>query len=174
MDDLAEPGDRWVTFAELAALRGTSKRAAVMLVRRHGWRRQRNNAGHTLALVPATWLAHAANDQTGGGSGHSADYSDGQSSADVVPMLVALRSTFDAAMSALREGHEREMSALQAAHAGDVRALRSQLAEAETARDQARAEARDAREAANDLRRREATWWQQGRWARLRAAWRGL
>ena len=46
---------RWMTFADLAAIRGTSKRAAVTLVRRHGWRRQRNNEGHVIALVPLTW-----------------------------------------------------------------------------------------------------------------------
>src|SRR5690349_19397517 len=46
---------RWMTFAELALIRGTSKRAAVTLVRRHGWRRQRNNEGHVIALVPLTW-----------------------------------------------------------------------------------------------------------------------
>src|SRR5215469_9586868 len=166
MDDLAEPGDRWVTFAELAALRGTSKRAAVMLVRRHGWRRQRNNAGHTLALVPATWLAHAADDQADDGADHSADHS----SADVVPMLAALQSTFDAALSALRDGHTAEVSALQVTHASEVRALRTELAEAETRVGRAAAEAQSAREAADDLRQREATWWGQGRWARLLAA----
>jgi hypothetical protein len=46
---------RWMTFAELAAARGISKDSAITLVRRHGWRRQRDNQGHVIALVPLTW-----------------------------------------------------------------------------------------------------------------------
>jgi hypothetical protein len=57
-----------MTFAELAEARGTSKRAAVVLVRRHGWRRQRNNAGHVIALVTPAWTEPTAGD---GGEGHS-------------------------------------------------------------------------------------------------------
>ena len=34
---------RWMTPAELSPIRGTSKRAAITLIRRHGWRRQRDN-----------------------------------------------------------------------------------------------------------------------------------
>ena len=53
----ADKGDsaRWMTFAELGAARGISKASAIKLVRRHGWRRQRDNQGHVRALVPLTW-----------------------------------------------------------------------------------------------------------------------
>jgi hypothetical protein len=44
-----------MTFAELAAARGIGKDSAITLVRRHGWRRQRDNQGHVIALVPLTW-----------------------------------------------------------------------------------------------------------------------
>ena len=47
---------RWVSFAELADTRGISKDSAIRLVRRRGWRRQRDNQGHVRALVPETWL----------------------------------------------------------------------------------------------------------------------
>ena len=47
----AEDG-RWMTFAELAAAREISKASASRLVRRHGWRRQRDNQGTVRILVP--------------------------------------------------------------------------------------------------------------------------
>ena len=50
-----ENAARWMTFAELGAVRGISKASAIKLVRRHGWRRQRDNQGHVRALVPLTW-----------------------------------------------------------------------------------------------------------------------
>ena len=43
---------RWMSFAELAKARGISKLSAAALVRRHRWRRMRDNRGHVLALVP--------------------------------------------------------------------------------------------------------------------------
>src|ERR1700744_479834 len=46
---------RWLTFAELSQLRGISKTAAMKLVSRHGWRRQKNNKGQVRALVPLAW-----------------------------------------------------------------------------------------------------------------------
>ncbi|HEU0218952.1 MAG TPA: hypothetical protein VFQ90_20010, partial [Stellaceae bacterium] len=67
---------RWMTYAEIADARGTERRAAVMLVRRHGWRRQRNNAGHTIALVPATWQERADTDRDRHGSGNGALHDD--------------------------------------------------------------------------------------------------
>src|SRR5215471_6914583 len=80
MDDDA---GKWMTYAQLATLRGTSTRAAVMLVRRHRWRRQKDNSGHTLAFVPAIWAepvaGHAdsarSGNSSGHGEGHSAHYS---------------------------------------------------------------------------------------------------
>jgi hypothetical protein len=47
-----ETDAQWMTFAELAAARGISRDSAIALVRRKRWRRQRDNRGHTLALVP--------------------------------------------------------------------------------------------------------------------------
>jgi hypothetical protein len=57
-------GARWMSFAELGAARGISKASAIKLVRRHGWRRQRDNQGHVRALVPLTW---AQDDRDGEG-----------------------------------------------------------------------------------------------------------
>jgi hypothetical protein len=41
----------WMTFAELSEMRRISKASAIKLVRRHGWRRQRDNQGHVRALA---------------------------------------------------------------------------------------------------------------------------
>jgi hypothetical protein len=50
LDD--RPDARWMTFEELAKARGISKLSAAALVRRHRWRRQRDNRGRVIALVP--------------------------------------------------------------------------------------------------------------------------
>src|SRR5689334_8994058 len=47
---------RWISFADLAARRGISRASASKLVRRHGWRRQTDNQGRVLILVPAEAL----------------------------------------------------------------------------------------------------------------------
>jgi hypothetical protein len=56
-DSTADQQDagRWMTFADLADARRISKASAIKLVRRHGWRRQRDNKGNVLALVPLPW-----------------------------------------------------------------------------------------------------------------------
>ena len=50
-----EAAGRWMTLAEIAALRGISKASASGLVRRHRWRRQPDNQGTVRALVPTDW-----------------------------------------------------------------------------------------------------------------------
>jgi hypothetical protein len=90
--------------------------------------------------------------------------------------LAALQQAQEREREALREAQERE----RAAHRAEVVGLREALdraqdeaQEAHQALEQARAEAQKAREAAESLRERERHWWTQGRWVRLKAAWRG-
>jgi hypothetical protein len=90
-----------MTYEALAQARGTSRRAAVVLVRRHKWRRQQNNDGHTIALVPATW-ATAQTDKV------DAPHSDANDAGHAV-------AVFERALEALREAHAGERAALQAA-----------------------------------------------------------
>ena len=54
MNDSTATGDdgRWMTYAELAELRGISRKAAARLTLRHGWRRQPGNDGATRVHVP--------------------------------------------------------------------------------------------------------------------------
>jgi hypothetical protein len=50
-------GTRWISLRDLAEARGISLHSATRLVRRNGWRRQRDNRGHVLALVPIEALS---------------------------------------------------------------------------------------------------------------------
>jgi hypothetical protein len=142
---------RWMTYEALAQARGTTKRAAVVLVRRKKWPRQKNNAGHVTALVPVTWATETSSAQPEEGAGHSAPNGAGHA-------IAVLERTVEA----LREAHAMERSALQ----GQIAELRAAAARADAA-------AQEAREAADDLRRADEARKARGRWARLRATWRG-
>jgi hypothetical protein len=51
------PGDgRWLTYRQIAELRGISRDSAERLVRRHRWRRQADNRGAVRAYVPLSWV----------------------------------------------------------------------------------------------------------------------
>jgi hypothetical protein len=116
---------RWLTFAELSQLRGISKTSAMKLVRRHGWRRQKNNKGHVRVLVPVAWVA-------------ADDTREPNSAAD---MSRAIRA-FDSAIATLREQLVRETGRTEAAERART-ALTVQLAQAEAGRaaERSRAEA---------------------------------
>jgi hypothetical protein len=49
-------GGRWLSYAQLAELRGITKKAAVRMTQRHRWRRQPGNDGTALVWVPETDL----------------------------------------------------------------------------------------------------------------------
>src|SRR6185436_15493331 len=46
---------RWMTYAELAQLRGIDKQSAARLTFRRRWRRQKDNRGTVRVLVPHEW-----------------------------------------------------------------------------------------------------------------------
>lgn len=50
------PDFRWLTYAELAEIRGIDARSAARLVHRRRWRRQKGNDGRTRIAVPLTAL----------------------------------------------------------------------------------------------------------------------
>src|SRR5215472_2858599 len=66
-------GERWVTFRELAEMRGISQHSAARLVRRHRWRRQADNQGRVRVLVPAEALDRPADKAGAMPSGGPAD-----------------------------------------------------------------------------------------------------
>ena len=54
------PGGRWLSYAELAEIRGIGRESAVKLVQRERWRRMPSNDRTIRVLVPAEWLKPAA------------------------------------------------------------------------------------------------------------------
>jgi hypothetical protein len=119
--------DRWVTLRELAEIRGISQHSAARLVRRHGWRRQRDNQGRVRALVPPEALDRPSDSPAAGPDLIA------QVTAAIEPMVALLREQLE---------HERG---------------RADKAEGRVA----------------ELERLEAIRKEHGRWARLKAAWRG-
>jgi len=191
-----EADAQWMTFAELAAARGISRDSAIALVRRKRWRRQRDNRGHTLALVPndGPELRRAIPVIQGD---HPPD------NRGVTPFHAQALAALEDALTALREAKDGEIATLRdvvdgmrsivvraedRATRADNRAdrLERDLAaariiaqaaqrdaqEAVETVEQARAEARTAQEAAEALRQADQARKARGRWARLRAAWR--
>jgi hypothetical protein len=49
-------GGRWLSYAQLAELRGITKKAAIRMTQRHRWRRQPGNDGTALVSVPESDL----------------------------------------------------------------------------------------------------------------------
>jgi hypothetical protein len=195
VDDAA----RWISFADLAALRGISRASASKLVRRHGWRRQTDNQGRVLILVPAEALDRPTDTPPDRPSpmtdGRAAD------SPSDRPMDAA---AFEIALAAIEAAHAVEVATLrERVNASDALADRSvalladaeeragrtlalladasartdrlerDLAAAVTAADAARADARTAQEAADALRQADAVRKARGRLRRAWEGWRG-
>jgi hypothetical protein len=109
---------RWVSFAELAKIRGISKDSAIALVRRRGWRRQRDNQGHVIALVPSASLTHEADyqpDDPPESEAHDAIASGVREAIEAV--LSTVQTAHAAQIEALQQAHAAGMAAVQAAHA---------------------------------------------------------
>jgi hypothetical protein len=111
---------RWLTYAELATLRGISKASAERLVFRRHWRRQRGNDHSVRALVPLEFL-----------SGDPSPDASGDGSPDISPdtsaLLTGALSALEDAVTGLREQL-------------DVANARSERAEADRADERRRAE----------------------------------
>jgi hypothetical protein len=157
---------RWLSYSQIAALRGISRTSAERMVRRAKWRRQVDNQGVTKAAVPLAYVEPVR-----------ANPPDSQ--ADNPPDFAA----FEIALAAVREAQAGEIAALRdqnVALQGQVDLLlKAQdgqtvlVAELKAERDQARAAAQAAQDAAEELRQEETARRARGRWARLWDAWRG-
>jgi hypothetical protein len=156
MDAENEDG-RWLTYAELAELRGISKPSATRMSFRHKWRRQGGNDGAVRVFVPAS----ALHDKPQG--------------SDMARMTTAMEH----AMDLFRQQVEAEKARADRAEARADRAEAGREAadrrlDQERARaERAEAASKQAAQAAEELRMADAARQAQGRWARLRAAWRG-
>jgi len=164
--------EEWMTYREIGARLGINVEAVRTRVRRAGWRTQPGNDGRTRVLVPDRVLVEPVTPEEEGVNERVNRTGD-------VTGLVALLTAAEARVTRLEGQLQAERDRVNEARS-EVNRLRSEVADqtaradrAEQASTTARAEARDALQAADDLRRRESAWWQQGRWRRLRAAWRG-
>jgi hypothetical protein len=137
---------RWVSYVELAAARGISRLSAERLVRKRKWQKRPGNDNTVRVLVPANELTETAD---GRPSNRPSDRTDDRSGA-----IPALREALDLLKTQLA----REVARADAAEA-----------EAKVAR----GGAREAQDKLTALESAEAARAGRGRWARLRAAWRG-
>jgi hypothetical protein len=162
------PGDdhRWLSYSELAQARSISRPSAVRLVRKHRWPRRTNNAGVITVAVPVAFTVADDRDHRDRPGDRPSDRPDDR----------------PGALAVLAEANARADEANKRADVAVALADRTlvQLAEAHTENgklrdrlDQARGEATEARQQAEALRQAEAERAGKGRWARLRAAWRG-
>jgi hypothetical protein len=160
---------RWVTYDQLAEARETSRASAIRQARRKKWRRQRDNRGNVTVLVPADELQPSPDGPPDG-------------PADMSRIISVLESAV-ASLTARAEFAEKrvEQAGIEAKEA-QARAIR---AESDLAAEQKRAEQAEktaeaaqigraeALQALEELREARARRAGQGRWARLRLAWRG-
>jgi hypothetical protein len=120
---------RWLTYPELAAVRGIDKPSAIRLATRKKWRRQRDNRRVVRVLVPPEWL--------------SPRYQSMERSSDDDMDQSSDRTDFAAALAAV-----------EAAHADEVAALHGQIAGLKTMADRTLAELADANTRADQERER--------------------
>jgi outer membrane murein-binding lipoprotein Lpp len=170
---------RWLTYEELAKLRGITKASAERLVFRNHWRRQRGNDRTVRVLVPLDSL-----------SGDTSPDESPDISPDTTELLAGALTALEDAVGALR-------SQLDAANARAERAetergeerrraddLRSQItvlnaemtatrAGLERGLEDARRETREARDAVQRLEQEEVERKARGRLRRAWEAWRG-
>jgi hypothetical protein len=173
--DMSADG-RWLTYDELAELRGIDRTSARRLTTRLKWPRRPGNDGTVRILVPLRHLRRP------------------RRSADRPAVMAADTATAPAVMPAVTDPIPADLSAVivpleaaldvlreqltaAAANAGQALALADrltgQLVEAHAARNEAEQAARIATDALNAARRAEEARKARGRWARLRATWRG-
>jgi hypothetical protein len=144
---------RWLTYGELAELRGISSASARRLVQRNHWRRQRDNRGTVRILVPGHQMA--------------ADPSHARAAAlqAALATLEARHALERAALIDRAETLQAELAAVEAAQQQQAEQLRAELRAAHGERDIVAAEvaelrAADATRRALPLRRRLWLAWQ--------------
>jgi hypothetical protein len=158
---------RWMTFAELAAARGISKDSAVSLIRRRGWRRQKDNQGHVRALVPLAWAEPAERHPDREGEDEGEDQGDAGDDRHLLAGAIAALEASVMSLTARAEAAEGRAERAEKAVAGErsrADALRERL-------DRANADAQAAAQRAEALEATERARKGQGA---LRRVWHGL
>jgi len=172
----------WMTYSELAAIRGIGRASAFKLALRHKWRRQKNNQGQVTILVPPGW-SEPSQDEAHDVSRQIAAFE--TALAVIEAALVEANKRADAAqvfaertLAELADAHARTDAAVARAEVadGDRRAAEQRAEELRERIDalQVQLAARqEVIDAAEVTRRAEYERRARGLLARLRAAWRG-
>jgi hypothetical protein len=151
----------WMTYAELAASRGITRRSAERLAQRHRWPRRPGNDGTARVGVPAGSekpTDHQQGDDRGADRGDSGG------------VIATLRDAFATALGA-RDGEIAALQTVIGAKEAQLDAYRGQLDRMRDRLEAAEHDAKEARQALEALRQADDARKARGRWARLRAAW---
>jgi len=128
--DAAADDGRWLSYAEIAHLRGISIASAKRLVLRHRWRRQTDNRNVVRILVPADTIAEAASRAER--SADTAEHVTPDVSHDIGRVMAALDATI-AALTIRAERAEAEADRVVSAHASAVAAADKERVRADEA-----------------------------------------
>jgi hypothetical protein len=185
-DDTAN--GQWLTHSEIAAIRGISTASAIKLALRHRWRKQKDNRGTLRCLVPADFIGpqpslravSRADAGVEAGADLSAAIATLQSAVTLLGDQLAHERTRADTAQTERDDLRTKLADAQAELAAaqdQVAAARArtvaELEAATQAAQQANARAQAAAARAEELRQADAERRARGRWARIRAAWRG-
>ena len=93
---------KWLSYAELAAIRGINRASAVKLVQRERWPRSSGNdrARTIRVLVPTDWLAPAKERAV---ASRDTPATSGEDTRHLVATIASLTSAFDTALASLTE-----------------------------------------------------------------------
>jgi hypothetical protein len=156
---------RWLSYRELAELRGIDAASALKLSRRRGWRRRKNNQGQMQVCVPANVLPKRDKGMDGAMDA-SIDMSRIISTFETVTASLTKRAETAEATAAAERARANRAEELAAATGIELQRLAAELATAVERRTATETEARTLREAENQRQ-------QLGRWRRAWAGWRG-
>jgi hypothetical protein len=171
------PGDvTWMSYAELGRSRGISAASAKRLSNRRRWAKRAGNDGTTRVAVPAEEAVPRETDTGDIPGDMSRLLVEANRRADVAVAL-ADRTLTQLAEAHTEVGRLRDRLETTERRATDAEQQAAQLRDAATRADHDRsaavASADEAVRAAEELRQAEERRRGQGRWGRLRAAWRG-
>jgi hypothetical protein len=153
----------WMSYAELGRLRGISAASAKRLSNRRRWRKQAGNDGTTRVGVPVSAVVPRETRPE-------------DVSGDVSPFQAKALAALEGAVTVLHEQLDRAEAGRADAsaradraeqHAEELKAGQAMMIDVHAR------ELAEAQQAAVELRLAEEARKARGRWARLRAAWRG-
>jgi hypothetical protein len=153
-----DPDVRWLSYSQIAALRGISRASAERMVRKHRWRRTVNNHGVTVAAVPVDYAEPSAATPPEQAAEPPADRGVAEAFAQALAAVEAARSAEASALRERAEVAEIRADRADAALAAErqradelrlrVEHFQAEASEALDVAERARTDARDAQEQA--------------------------